>query len=106
MTAVFKYDLFNILLDIFNTTYPEHDCVIEFVQGMHDKEQAYGCTDYGDPIIVSIDASLAVSDAIEIIAHELAHVVAGYHARHSDKWENVFTDINITFNAYMANKLK
>lgn len=101
MTAKMIYNPHQIIIDIFNKNFPEIECDIVFVTGLYKTEQAYGCIEYDTtPMKISIDAeetSYAIS--IEILAHELAHAVAGKKNKHGKKWEMVFNKINQLYNS-------
>lgn len=43
--------------------------------------------------IIAVSAELTIKDAIEIFAHELAHVASGEDAGHGEKWEQEFEKI-------------
>lgn len=58
----------------------------------------YGITtfpaDENEVPLVEISAELTVQDAVEILAHELAHVAAGIDAGHGEAWEKAFHRIH------------
>lgn len=58
----------------------------------------YGITtfpaDENEVPLVEISAELTVQDAVEILAHELAHVAVGVGAGHGPKWEKAFKKIH------------
>lgn len=45
------------------------------------------------PIVIQINVNLKIKHAIEIIAHELAHVIVGIDAGHSIEFEKTFCAI-------------
>ena len=59
-------------------------------------EKAYGITIFyeDETPIVAISAELAIKDAAEVFAHELAHVAAGEGAGHGKEWEEAFENIS------------
>ena len=62
-----------------------------------DGEPALGFTlfpDDGGLPVIYISAMLPFNDLVEIIAHEMAHVIAGQDADHGNKWEQAFSDIH------------
>ena len=89
---------FGLINKAFKNLYPEKEykaCIepnIIDVQG----EKAYGVTIFfdNDLPIVAISAELAIKDAAEVFAHELAHVAAGEGAGHGKKWEEAFDSIS------------
>jgi len=49
-------------------------------------------------VTVFVDYELQVKDAVEIFAHELAHVAAGEKAGHGEEWEKAFDAIFTEYN--------
>jgi Zn-dependent peptidase ImmA (M78 family) len=110
-----KYDInpFEIILEVVNRCYPTFDAKISFVPeedfeemmkrwGATDTEvkEACGVTMFDDECkttIICINASIPCYAAVEVIAHEVAHVVAGVDAEHGEKWENEFNKIHIEY---------
>lgn len=94
---IFENSPFELINKAFKTLYPEKEyraCIepdITDDQG----EKAYGITIfYKDDIpIVAISAELTIKDAVEVFAHELAHVAAGEGAGHGEEWEEAFENI-------------
>lgn len=95
------FDPIKIIEDIFNRLYPEKECRIDFVTELHKKTGAWGETcwpkDGGLPI-VQIEVEIVFQGFVEILAHELAHVVAGYEAGHGEKWKSVFDKLHKEYN--------
>ena len=60
----------------------------------------YGFTQFNDGEIplIAISAELTIKDAIEIFAHELAHIAAGIESDHDEKWEQEFENIFQEYN--------
>lgn len=94
-----------VLLSAVNELYPDVDAEIIFLDkesysDFTDNTESYACVkfpNHGNPLIaVSIDVPYVAS--IELIAHEIAHVVCGYtddpEKAHGEQWQNVFTKIN------------
>lgn len=92
---------FEILTEIIKENYPQVDCDIYIGQQMTDGKETFGCTLFPDDdterIVIEIHYSLSLENATEILAHELAHVIAGKEAGHEYKWEKTFDDINLLF---------
>lgn len=94
---IFENSPFGLINRAFKNLYPEKEykaCIepnIIDVQG----EKAYGVTIFfgNDLPIVAISAELAIKDAAEVFAHELAHVAAGEGAGHGKEWEEAFDSI-------------
>lgn len=94
-----------ILLDAVNELYPNADADIIFLDKeaydeFVENKESYACVKFTDNlkplIVVCIDVPYVAS--IELIAHEIAHVVCGYtddsEKAHGKEWEDVFTKIN------------
>ena len=108
MPAIIEHNFLSIILEVFNREYPDNNCVIVFVHGLYDTESgAWGCTEWAEDTgqcLVSIDAKLPLAHFAEIIAHELAHVVAGHDAEHGKKWEAIFNNIHEVYCREMGYK--
>lgn len=94
-----------ILLDAVNELYPNADADIIFLDKESydefvENKESYACVKFTDSlkplIVVCIDVPYVAS--IELIAHEVAHIVCGYtddpEKAHGEEWQNVFTKIN------------
>jgi len=93
-------DPIQVIIDIFEQRHPKKKVIVQYVQGMKEKADAYGETffpnDGGIPI-VSIDVEISIIGAIDVLAHELAHVAIGPDGKHGEKWDNEYTEINNSF---------
>ena len=103
-------DPFSLVADAFgelwpNTPFPR----VEFVEGLHiDDDAPWAETHIPDDdfpdIRISIDVEATVRGAVELLAHELAHV-AMYHLgldheeNHGPFWQEFFEAINQTHKA-------
>lgn len=95
-------DPFRMLLEVMEENYPDAKCDIHFGDILTDGVETFGCTVFPEekgeePIIVEVHPSLSLQDATEILAHELAHVVAGEEADHGKEWKEVFDNIHKKF---------
>lgn len=101
MRNPFKNDPFAILWEAFKNLYPSKECVCWFdvIDDPNDKDGHYGWTQWNDDgtIEVAVDIGLRLSDAVEILAHELAHVAVGSDAEHGEKWEEAFEAIHAEY---------
>ena len=100
MAIEFINDPFERLINIVNEDY-DIDCLVCIGEEMTDGQNTWGCTlfpDDGSIPIIEIHHSLSLSDAIEVMAHEFAHIIAGSDAEHDDEWEKVFSEIHEKFN--------
>lgn len=102
----FVNDPFARVFVAFEELYPGVECVVSWTESLTDEkgEPVYGLTTFPDdggvPWVV-ISADLSVYDAIEILAHELAHVVAGHDAGHGEAWETAFSAIHEKYLEWM-----
>lgn len=89
---------FDLVMQAVNELYPGTEALIQFnpeLRGIEDGE--CGCTtfpDDGSVPVVDISANIPFWAAIEILAHELAHVVAGPADDHGNEWQAAFTAIH------------
>lgn len=94
---IFVNDPFEILNKSFHNLHADKEykaCIEPVIQD--DKgNKAYGFTQFnkGEIPIIAISAELTIKDAIEIFAHELAHVASGEDDGHGEKWEQEFEKI-------------
>ena len=60
----------------------------------------YGLTDFADDgsVAVFVKPSLEVADAVEVLAHELAHVAVGVEHDHDEVWQEAFDKIFEEYN--------
>lgn len=105
MNTPFDNDMFSLIYQAFKGLYPEQErsCVCYWtVEPLKDNNgnEAYGCTTFSDDgvVYVEVSAKLQVINAIEILAHELAHVAVGSEANHGEEWEHAFDAILTEYN--------
>lgn len=99
---IFVNSPFEILDKSFHNLYPEKEYKAHIEPDIQDEEgkTAYGFTQFeedGIPVI-AVSAELTIKDAVEIFAHELAHVAAGESVGHGEEWENAFENIFQEYN--------
>lgn len=102
MTTPFINDMFALVFEAFSNLYPDKRCKCQWVSdlGKNDQgEELLGLTTFYDDgdIDVEISGKLTVVDAIEILAHELAHVAVGQDKGHGPEWEEAF---DLIYNEY------
>lgn len=107
MTAVMKTTPLLLLVDVFNDLCPQHDCQIVWVEGLVQSQAdgPWGETCFpedGSMPIISIDIDLPMRHATEILAHEMAHVAAGFDADHGPAWEAAFDALHAEYNLRMS----
>ncbi len=95
----FEIDPFAMVYTAFRNQWPEARCRVIWDGDIaeEDGEPVWGATTFGDgdhPTEVRINPSLEVWDAVEVLAHELAHVAAGSEANHGPEWEKAFDAIH------------
>lgn len=94
MKHPFINDPFAIVWQAFENLYPgKQDNVT--VQWYPMENGSYGVTNFADDgtIDVCVDPNLNVQDAVEILAHELAHIAVGYESGHGEQWNAAFDAI-------------
>jgi hypothetical protein len=93
------FDPLGLVLDVFNDLYPGKPATVTWRQGMKESGECYGCTDFDhDPPLVSVDVDLPVTGAIDVLAHELAHVAAGHvKPAHGKAWKDAFNAIHTEY---------
>ena len=96
----------SIMVDIFNENFcvdmqgREIEVEICFSSGMDFK----GCTwfdDDGKPYIIDIEANQSMAQILDVLAHELAHVVTGCYDDehyHSQEWQIVYDTLHDLYN--------
>ena len=103
LIAPFQNDMFAMVWGAFKKLYPDKDCEIYWEPQIRDEEDGkpvYGLTDFADDgsVAVFVKPSLEVADAVEILAHELAHVAVGVEHDHDEVWQEAFDKIFEEYN--------
>lgn len=100
----FVNDPFAMVAKAFRNLYPDKKYTAYWEPGIYADEpcekKPYGLTDFGadGTVFVFVDPKISVSDAVEIFAHELAHVAVGVEHDHDDVWEAAFKAIFDEYN--------
>jgi hypothetical protein len=103
------------IINISTNLFPEivnKNIYIQFDSRLGSKETEnvpYGETFIDDgtkDIIVSISGNLPIIENIEILAHELSHVIVGIENEHNEEWENVFNKIFVEYSRRIDEKIK
>ncbi len=102
METPFKNDIFALIWKSFKNLYPKKECEClweTYIREDENGQEVFGLTDFGDDgsVVVFVRADLRVTDAGEILAHELARVAVGVDHDHDEAWEEAFEAI---FNEY------
>lgn len=103
MQTPFKNDPFSLVWQAFKNLYPDKDCVCFWETQIREDDDGRvpcGLTDFGEDgsVAVFVNAELAITDATEILAHELAHVAVGVSHDHEEEWQKAFNDIFVEYN--------
>lgn len=101
MKHPFNPDPFAIVYQAFQNLCPGKECRIVWADKIEDDngEDNCGVTDFaeGEETLVCVNATIPVFAAVEILAHELAHVAVAPvlpGEEHGEEWEKAFTAIN------------
>ena len=103
METPFANDMFALIWEAFKKLYPGKECECMWAPKIRDSENGepvYGVTTFedGGKVYIDILASVSVVDAVEVFAHELAHVAVGITADHGAEWANAFDAIFEEYN--------
>ena len=96
---------FDIVIQAVKELYPDTHALIQFNPDLRGKKYGEcGCTTFpdnpNDPIIVDISTNIPFNAMIEVLAHELAHVVVRLNEEddHGERWQEVFEAIYRKYN--------
>ncbi len=103
MVSPFKNDPFALVWTAFANLYPDKEFVAYWDPMIRDAEDGtpvFGLTDFSEDMTpaVFVKPSLDVNNAVEIFAHELAHVAVGVEHEHDDAWDDAFEAIFREYN--------
>lgn len=107
LESPFKNDPFVIAYMAFKNLYPNKECEYYWagdVNGDDEWNGSYGMTIFDKETgeaTVYIKPTISVKDAVEVFAHELAHVAAGEKHEHDSVWEEVFNAIFVEYGRIM-----
>lgn len=97
----FENDPFADIWTAFRNLWPDADCTVVWDGDIRDErgEPVCGVTEFVDGGFpqVAVNPSLEVWDAVEVLAHELAHVAVGIDNQHGEKWEAAFDAIHAEY---------
>lgn len=102
MIGAFRNDPFLMVAEAFKNLYPdkEYEAYLEpYIRLEENGHTVYGLTDFGDDGVVTVFVTphITVNDAIEIFAHELAHVAVGPEHEHDEVWMAAFDGIFVEY---------
>lgn len=95
----FLFDPYAVLFQAFENLYPNRSYDVQWGDEsiLQDK---FGMTDSnGERNIVTISVNIPTSGALDVLAHELAHVAVGVDEGHGKEWEHAYEKINDEYNA-------
>ena len=107
LRSPFANDMFSMLWIVCRRIWPEVKCKCQWTEDIFTPygEEAYGETVFpedGTEPVISISAQVPVVHAVEILAHELAHVAAGEGHDHDEVWENAFQALNDAYCEFVS----
>lgn len=105
------YDPVSILLEAFNNLFEDKDAIIQYDPKIRKRFifGYWGVTffpDDGGVPIISVSPHLPLNHTIEIIAHELSHVAAGYNQHHNKVWADCFEKLHLEHNRITLQKME
>ena len=105
MKTPFENDMLSIVKQAFDNLYPGKTVEIwwNLAIPQPEKGRVCGITSFCETpsgagiVLIDIDPTLRVVDAVEVLAHELAHVAAGEQEDHGDKWAAAYDAIKAEY---------
>lgn len=75
--------------------YPNIKVIVQFnPEYNYPDSKAYACfPDDGSIPLIEIDANVPFYAVPELLAHELAHIIAGEEVDHNEEWDRIFDEI-------------
>lgn len=108
MTVRFAFNPFELLLSLFEYHWPDKHALIDFVVRIEEPDSdeehgCAGCTSFDDePPRIGISKNVPLEHAVEVLAHELAHVAVGYDESHGVAWQAAFAKIHEEYQKAVA----
>lgn len=96
----FINDPLHVIFRAAEELWPDIEFEIQYNHELNTDNNEFGCTlfpDDGSIAVIDINPELTVTQQIEIIGHEIAHVKAGKAAEHNEVWEGYFEEIRVKF---------
>ena len=98
----FCNDPFVMVYAAFAELFPDADCECQWATDLQDEESQPVCgmtffPDDGGMPTVYVSADIPVKHAVEILAHELAHVAVGAGCEHGPQWQDAFRRIHARY---------
>jgi len=91
------FNPFTLIAEIAEKLWPEINCNVYFADTEHFQNGAKALTNFpvdGGKPEICISPDVPFSATLELLSHELSHVVAGESAGHGPEWESVFSKIH------------
>jgi len=95
---------FDVIIKAVEELYPSTYALIQFNPELRGIEYGEcGCTNFpknsNEEILIDISTNIPFEHMVEILAHELAHVIVGICEKddHGEKWQNVFEAIHVKY---------
>ena len=112
MTKIIFHNPFKDIIEAAKKIYPDLEVEIDFDYIIGNKKPPYGVTTFPDneniqsiPQIL-ISPYLSLKDSLEILMHELAHVITGSEYDHNALWEEILEKINDEYHKIIKSKIK
>lgn len=110
MKTPFLNDMLSIVGQAFNNVYPGKNVEVYWNLSIPQPEEGHVCgvtsfceDQYGNEFaVIDIDPTLRVVDAVEVLAHEFAHVAAGKRIDHGDEWAAAYDAIHAEYDRIMC----
>jgi hypothetical protein len=107
---VWEHTPFKDMCDVAEHLYGEIECDIKFNANLLAESNCYGraCLNLeGKRNTILLDQKTDVLTLIDVLAHELAHVITGIEDEdHSDKWMDIYQSLVLKYNSFSNEKYK
>jgi hypothetical protein len=95
---IFKNDPFARVDTAFRKLYPDKMYVALITPELKLWKREYGCTSFDtEPPTILISSKIRIDKAVNIFAHELAHVAVGIEVGHGKEWEQALDAIYVEY---------
>lgn len=98
MTVYLGFCPFTRMMEVFEDLYPDKNAVLFWVDDLWPNQGATNWNADGSAV-VRINIRQYAENAIDTLAHELAHVAAGYEAAHGYQWKSAYEAIKEEYKA-------
>jgi len=112
MNSPFTNDPFSLVSKAFSNIYPDKQYIAYWNPSAREfEEHDYGYTNFpidGSIPEIWVNTMLSVENAVEIFAHELAHIATkgdATHIKHGKEWEDAFENIHKEYNRLIEEKI-